>query len=362
MSYASVSFTERPPRSHGGAASCGTLGPYLGIGETYSGSASTTEADLIVTLAKDVESGKLTNDKIKEYAVEAGGAAAAGGCVASGAAAAAPLCKYVGGKIVGAVAGIFSKDDKEPLPDLQARLRASVLPLCEGDGECVTALTYYANVLGRCLYSPWEALYIVPGYYGTGDVALPELWKKIDWASESKSPQGTINAMTRWIAWINNTVQPWFKRAVAIEVAKAKLRRERLFLQGVFDYRAQLLKKYLGGCPAGQPSCQTEIYGIISQWAMATKAANEKGIQLYQGRASYTDDAFKAEVEGKIASAWAAQKALVQQQAQATVTTGRVVKQEGAIATTASNTRRLAIAGLLVGAGALGILVYKKRR
>lgn len=327
----------------------------LGIGSFGDASAS-VESELLLAVSQDVASGNLTESKINDYASKAGAAAAAGGCIAAGAGAATPLCTYVGGKIGGAIAGMFTGSGKESLPDLQARLVANVVPLCEGDADCKYLLTWYANVLGRCLYSPTEALYIKPGVYGPGDPAMSELWSKITWSSSTSLTSGLL-----WATWMQNTVEPWFKRSVATVVAAAKLRREMKFLQGVIAYRSQLQKQYLPQCPASIPSCQTELYGIISQWAMATKAANERGLQLYAGRASYSDASYRAEVEGKLASFKAQQKAAVTQKSQADAANLRLGRQETATATSSDNTRRLVIAGLAVGAGILGIFALKNR-
>lgn len=330
-----------------------------GFGTGSFGDASASvESDLLLAISQDVASGKLTDSKINEYASTAGAAAAAGGCAATPAAAVAPLCSYVGGKIGGAVANMFTGGgNKESLPDLQARLVNSVVPLCEGDADCKYLLTWYANVLGRCLYSPTEALYIKPGVFGAGDPAMVELWSKITWSSSTN----LATAAPLWVAWIQKTVEPWFKRSVATVVAAAKLRREMKFLQGVIAYRSQLQKQYLPQCPASIPSCQTELYGIISQWAMATKAANERGLQLYAGRASYSDASYRAEVEGKLASFKAQQKAAVTQKSQADAANLRLGRQEASSATSADNTRKLVVAGLVVGAGILGIFALKKR-
>lgn len=330
----------------------------LGFGSGGLGDASASvESELLLAVAQDVASGNLTESKINDYASKAGAAAAAGGCVAAGAGAAAPLCSYVGGKIGGAVAGMFTSGNKESLPDLQARLVANVVPLCEGDADCKYLLTWYANVLGRCLYSYQEALYIKPGVYGAGDPAMSELWSKITWTPSTPF----FEAAPKYAAWIQNTVEPWFKRSVATVVAAAKLRREMKFLQSVVAYRNQLQKQYLPQCPASIPSCQTELYGIISQWAMATKAANERGLQLYAGRASYSDASYRAEVEGKLATYKAQQKAAVVQKSQADAANLRLGRQETATATSTSNTRKLVVAGLVVGAGIIGIFAIKKR-
>jgi len=352
MGYAATPFT--------------CLGALRGLGANVSGDTSDdAQGKLLLAIVKDVESGSLTDSKINDYAQTAGAMAAAGGCVAAtggSGAVIAPLCGYVGGKIGGAIASLFGASEPKPnIQDHEARYQASVAPLCDGDPICAAELKVYANSIAQATWSPVDAYRISTARWGAGAPgAIPGVtWGNPSWASFT--PTTSLADGYAWSQWVPSAVA-WFQKKVAIAVAASKLRRERAFLQSVLAYRQTLLKTYLRECPPQYPSCQTEIGGIVSQWAMATKAANERGLQLYAGRSSYTDASYRAEVEGKIRGYWEQVKAKNVADARAGIGDQRVLRTEGQIAASASTGRKLAIAGVLVGAAIVGLLAIRKNR